>query len=345
MLSKEHEETTNSRFTRSPCVSLIILSYNSGKFWDLFNRCVGSLVETEYSAFEVIMVDNGSSDDSVDRISKIYPSIKIVKLPRNIGWCAGNNSAVFSGTAIGELLVFLNSDVVVERNWLKPLVSCILASDKHGSAGPLGRFRTLGGVDLDPVPRLSRTYYADHCSGYCIMVKRDVFLLVKGFNPTYSFYWDDADFAERIRALGYLSIAVPSSIVRHYPGSTIESNRLDKMRAYLLSRNMFYVACQNSEATLLPVSIVLMVLNRFRRSLTMLAMSRADLALSVISGTISGVAKMAEPTKYIGRRGFKDPERLPIVMDFFYLFLNVRSANKLAQRMLRKSIRLPSIAP
>src|SRR5665647_2274421 len=106
-----------------PSVSIIVLNYNGRKYLD---DCFSSLAKISYpkSRFEVILVDNFSSDGSVGYVRNMYPWVKVAPLSKNYGFTGGNN--VGAGLAKGEYLVFLNNDVVVDVDWLKALVNVVL---------------------------------------------------------------------------------------------------------------------------------------------------------------------------------------------------------------------------
>ena len=97
----------------SPKVSVIIVNYNGKK---LLEKCLESLFKVEYDNFEVIVVDNNSTDDSVQFITKIYPSIIIIKLDSNKGFAEPNNLG--AKIAKGDFLLLLNNDTIVTPNFI-----------------------------------------------------------------------------------------------------------------------------------------------------------------------------------------------------------------------------------
>src|SRR5690606_2178324 len=110
-----------------PKVSIMILNYNGRNF---LNRCLSSIEKLNYPAdqFEVILVDNLSTDDSVEFMKLKYPGIKIVQLEKNYGFGGGNNRGL--KYAKGEYLIFLNNDTQVTEKWLLALVE---ASRNHSA--------------------------------------------------------------------------------------------------------------------------------------------------------------------------------------------------------------------
>ena len=102
-----------------PKVSIIIPNYNGKRF---LRDCISSIQGIKYprKRYEIILVDNGSSDSSIDYVQANFPSVKILALRQNYRFTGGNNRGVKIAT--GELLVFLSNDTIVDRNWLHNLV-------------------------------------------------------------------------------------------------------------------------------------------------------------------------------------------------------------------------------
>src|SRR6185369_14794920 len=102
--------------TQSPLVSVIIVYWNGIKYID---RCLQALFAQSFQDFEVILVDNGSVDDSVTEIEKRWPRVQTVRLNKNLGFAAANNIA--AKKARGQWLALLNTDAFPESTWLSAL--------------------------------------------------------------------------------------------------------------------------------------------------------------------------------------------------------------------------------
>ena len=107
-----------SKSVHEPLVSIIVLNYNAG---DLLMDCVRSLFETNYSNYEVIVVDNASKDGSHKKCKEEFDRITLIENTENLGYCEGNNVGIRQ--ANGEFVVILNPDTIMDTNWLKELVS------------------------------------------------------------------------------------------------------------------------------------------------------------------------------------------------------------------------------
>ena len=113
-----------------PVVSIIIVNWNGRTY---LPDCLDSLAGQSFRDFEVVLVDNGSVDESVSFVKDNYPWVKLVPLNENTGFSAGNNRGLKH--AIGEYIVTLNNDTRAESDWLETLVR---TADTHPTAGMVG---------------------------------------------------------------------------------------------------------------------------------------------------------------------------------------------------------------
>ena len=110
-------------------VSIIIVNYNGRQ---LLEKCLKSLDQTSFKSFEIIVVDNASTDTSVSYLQSTYPKIKLIRLASNTGFANGNNEAL--PYVKGEYVLFLNNDTHVKKDFFEPLIEVL---DKN---------KTIGGV-------------------------------------------------------------------------------------------------------------------------------------------------------------------------------------------------------
>lgn len=332
-----------------PFVSIIVLNYNSEKFLGLFDDCVRSVLDTDYPAFEVLLIDNGSTDNCgqsvFDKYCKFYLNLKLIKLPSNLGYSGGNNYGSQCISQKAELIAFLNSDVLVAKDWLLPLVKGISSDTKAGAVGPSGTFVTLGVMPCPLKRELESPYYANHILGHCLLVRRSVFNLVHGFNSSYFMYWDEVDFCERIRAVGYESLVIPSTKVRHLASSSFGANKMMVQRSFWLSRNMFYLVYQNYVASRVPLAVAVIFLNRTKRAISLGLRSKDPFnMIAVIRGTMAGFLFMKNASRVGHRRGpFKDPTLLPPVVDLLYILLPPKLVESVVQTIILRNVRRASL--
>lgn len=233
-----------------PLVSVIIVNYN-GKM--LLKQCLPSLLQTDYPNYEIIVVDNGSSDGSTKFVKENFPTVKVIQLNKNYGYTGAVNSGV--KYAKGELLAILNNDITVERTWLKELVKVILEKPNAGSVTPkkllMGHPQILDGAGgrinilLEGVDRgyleLDRGKYNNiepipYPPGAAYLILREIaskcgYLL----DPDFFMYFDDPEVGARLHFLGYTTYYVPSSVVYHKRGAS--GGHLDPKNLFLFRRN------------------------------------------------------------------------------------------------------------
>lgn len=229
---------------RFPKVSVLILTYNSRKYLD---RCFISLEKQTYPNYEVVMVDNASTDGSVEFVRENFPWVKIIALDKNYGYAEAYNTAVRQVKS--KYVVFLNPDVEVECNWLEELVkvaesdedikicgSRILFYDNKdiiqndgGWITPIG-----GGLSRNHLKRaievkIPKTpQYVGYAHGASMLVDRHTFLKLGGFDPDYFMYHEEVDLCWRAWLWGYKVAYVPTSIVYHDIGGSSGAKSLSK---------------------------------------------------------------------------------------------------------------------
>lgn len=218
-----------------PLISVIVLNYNSRQFLEL---CLKSLFNTKYKNFEVVFVDNASTDGSVELINNRYgnnPNLKIIKNSDNLGFAKGNNVGVKHSR--GDYIVFLNPDTQVHPNWLKQLIKTMQSDQTIGAAQSklllaqngnrlesTGHFidycgieslestQITGQMDSNQHNKINDIFYA---RGAAMIVKRKVLEEVGLFDHVYFTDHEEIDLCWRIRLKGYRIVCVPTSIVYH----------------------------------------------------------------------------------------------------------------------------------
>ncbi len=115
-----------------PRVSICIANLNG---WRYLSQCIGSIKKLEYpqEKIEIIVVDNGSTDQSTELLARNFPEVKTVKNSHNMGFASANNQA--AEAAEGEYLAFLNNDTRVDKNWLTELIRPVLGSREVAASG------------------------------------------------------------------------------------------------------------------------------------------------------------------------------------------------------------------
>jgi len=218
----------------APRVSIVIPVYNKIEYTV---ACLRSLAEhAGATAFEVIVVDDCSSDTTAERLAQI-DGVRAIRNAQNLGFIGSCNAG--AQAARGEFLLFLNNDTIVTAGWLEALLRCAEEEPDAGLIGaklvyPDGRLQEAGGIVFsdgsgwnygrfeDPNdPRYSFRRDADYCSGAAVLLRRDLFNQLGGFDMRYApAYYEDTDLAFAVRAAGKKVLYEPRSVVVHFEGVT-----------------------------------------------------------------------------------------------------------------------------
>lgn len=238
----------------APGVSLVVLNWNGA---DLLENYVPSLLQAARrwpGPAQVLVADNGSSDDSVARLQARFPEVEVLELGHNFGFPGGCNRAIEA--ARHDRIILLNSDIGVDPDFIAPLLPYLEQPDVFaatprmfdedgrevtGSAialeFPQGsvvqRWAIDDGVDLvdHPCPTL-------YTSGAAMAFRRSVFLELGGFEELYApYYWEDTDLGYRAWKRGLRSIYEPASRVYHEGSATMKKGGID--RNYFMRRNLY----------------------------------------------------------------------------------------------------------
>jgi len=262
---------------RCPQVSVLVLNYN-GK--EHLEPCFQSLAALNYPAdhLELILVDNGSIDGSVNWMQEHFPTVRIVETGRNLGFAGGNNAG--ARAARGEIVVFLNNDMRVAPGWLTELVAPFRNAPDVACVG--SRILNWDGTRVDFADSgmnfCGYGYQLDHarrvtddsgkirpqisvCGG-AMAVRRDLFLQWDGFDEDYFAFYEDTDLGWRFWVLGYRVLLAPRSIAYHRGHST--ASRLGREKRRLLyERNALLSIIKNYEQEnlnrTLPAALLLLL--------------------------------------------------------------------------------------
>ena len=233
-----------------PLISIIILNYNGGK---LVEDCINSIINSNYSNLEIILVDNDSQDNSHHICKEKFSNIILIENNENLGYCEGNNVGIRK--ANGEFVVILNPDTIVTKDWLDFLIDAykkngegfyqpkLLAADNQKRINSMGNMINLFGFgysrnkgleDKNEIKEVKQITYA---SGACLFVPRITLDKIGYFDSFLFAYHDDLDLGWRGMQLNVKSFLVPKSIVYHAESFSF---KWSKKKFYLLERNRWY---------------------------------------------------------------------------------------------------------
>ena len=219
-----------------PKISIIIVNYN-GK--ELLQKCLESLFKTDYENFEVILVDNNSTDGSIEFVTKNYPKIIVIKLDSNKGFAEPNN--VGAKIAKGEHLLFLNNDTVTSSNFISEMVKVLQKDEQvaicqslllrpNGDVDSSGDFIDKIGIVYNSKTKIDQIKEVSSARGACMMIRKKIFDKLGGFDEKFFFSFEDVDLGWRSWILGYKVVIAPNSIVYHSVGKT--SSKLKSEAAF-----------------------------------------------------------------------------------------------------------------
>ena len=220
-----------------PLVSILIVSYNGAK---VLADCLASLGQITYPQFEVIVVDNASTDSSREVLAQ-HSSVRVLKSDCNRGFAGGNNFGLL--VCCGQFILLLNSDTIVTPDFLQPLVEYLQKSprvgivqgkmilSRHGNALDVcGSFLTSFGFLYhygywkQDSPKYDRSYPVFTVKGACMLFRRELVADVGGylFNEDFFCYYEETDFCHLAWLAGHESHFVHTSTIQHLQGATSE---------------------------------------------------------------------------------------------------------------------------
>ncbi len=260
--------------SKLPKVSIIVLNYN-GKKW--LDNCFQSLAEVDYPNFEVVMVDNDSTDDSVDYVRKRYDWVRVIESGRNGGFAFGMNTGI--KRTRGEYVLLLATDTIATKYFLSRLVE-VAESDPNiivAGASSITQFNSplRSFAECDPntgiasESLLNKVYEdymnrvinsrkdkvrpADTVGGSMMLIKRKLLEDVGLLDETFFMYWEDTEFNWRANLMGYKVVTVRDAVIYHLVSTTsidtgfVYSERWvyefikNKIYAHLKLRSVFYL--------------------------------------------------------------------------------------------------------
>lgn len=228
-------------------VVIVILAYNAARF---IGPCLDALRAHTPLPHRTVVVDNASSDGTLDIVKERYPDVEAVQTGANLGVSKGNNYVLAQYDA--DLHVMLNPDTQVHAGWLEALVEEAESDARIGIVGgkllyPDGRIQHVGGEARPTGPRhvgvlapgesYSEPRDVDFVTLACGLIKREVIERIGYLDEAYTpFYYEDADLCFRARAAGFRVRYTPRCVVTHHEGAAMQKD-ISVAKARILERN------------------------------------------------------------------------------------------------------------
>lgn len=246
--------------TTSPLVSVIVPNWNGAHH---LPTCLGSLRRQTYPYFEVIVVDNGSTDDSRDLLARDFPEVRVVALATNRGYAGGVNAGF--RVARGEILAVLNNDAEADPAWLAEMVAALHRHPEAGMATPkvllFDRRDTLHTAGdycgVDGIPDSRGVWQRDEgqfdaeelifgAAGVAPAYRRTMLDDIGLLDEDFGSYCEDVDLAWRAQLAGYRCIYVPRAVVYHKLSATGGG----PIASFYVARNTIWTIVKNYPSTL-----------------------------------------------------------------------------------------------
>lgn len=260
-------------------VSIAILNWNGTS---LLKRFLPSVIEHSTGA-DIYVIDNASTDDSIDYIGANFPSVKIVKLDHNYGYARGYNEGLKQIDA--DIFCLLNNDVEVTQNWLGPIISKFKANldiaviqpkildlnrkshfEYAGAAGgfidkfgyPYCRGRIFNSLEVDH-GQYNHTHEIFWASGACFFVRSYIFQEFNGFDEDFFAHMEEIDFCWRLNNNNHKVYYEGEAAVYHLGGGTLKN--INPKKTYLNFRNSLYALTKNASGNVFFLVLIRLILD------------------------------------------------------------------------------------
>lgn len=219
-----------------PLVYIILVNYNGYK--DTI-ECVNSLKKISYKNYKIVVVDNASSDNSVEILMEELSNCMIIESKKNIGFAGGNNLGIkYALNHNADYIMLLNNDTIVESQFLNDMINSFNVNNKIGIVGckimyyPEKNIIWYGGGYIDWFKFIGAHYgmrqidkgqcnnkkEIDFVTGCCMLVKREVFEKVDLLSEDYFMYFEDVDFCVKVKNAGFMIWYNPEAVIYHKVG-------------------------------------------------------------------------------------------------------------------------------
>jgi GT2 family glycosyltransferase len=231
-----------------PGCSVIIVNFNGLHH---LKKCLPSILRQHYPDYELIVVDNASTDGSIAFLEKEFPQVKLIRNQENLGYSGAVNAG--SRHASGEYLAVLNQDTQVDPEWLKEMVIAleddqhaamatpkILLMDRSEKINTCGNDITFTGLTFcrgldQPADSYQESAIVSAVSGAAFVIRRFIFEHLAGFDENLFMYFEETDLSLRAMLAGYRCLFVPKSIVYHQ-----YTFRFSPRKCFYQERNRYY---------------------------------------------------------------------------------------------------------
>lgn len=264
-----------------PRVTVVIPNWNGMRH---LPECIDALSAQTFNAFEIVLVDNASSDDSVAWVKEHFPFIRVIERKDNGGFAAAVNAGIVSSRC--EYVALLNNDTAVDQGWLQALVHALdghpiydFAASKMSlyaqpqllnAAGDVWSLRRMVAECRGYLEPSSQYNEMERVLGACAgaaLYRRSLFAQVGLFDEDFFLMHEDTDFNLRCLIAGKRCLYVPNAMLRHKLGASIAASPEANMKR-LLARNQSLVAAKNLPARMLALRATIWLSSILRQTIS-----------------------------------------------------------------------------
>ena len=279
--------------------SVIIPNWNGASH---LPTCLDALEQQTFTDYEIIVVDNGSTDQSLDLLARGYPETRVIALSYNLGFAGGCNAGLRQ--ASGETLVILNNDTRVEPGWLAELLSALEQHPEAGMATPKVRLwddhrrlhttgdymRSNGIPDSRGVWELDEGQYDQQtyvfgAAGVAPAYRRQMLEEIGLFDADFVSYCEDVDLSWRAQLAGYRCVYVPGAVLYHKVSATGKG----VLRSFMVARNTIWTLVKNLPADMWRRHRREIIVGQWQRCASALRAWRGVEARATLRGQLAGV--------------------------------------------------------
>lgn len=314
--------------------SVIIVNLNG---MEHIESCLGSLFGQTYSDFDVILVDNGSTDGSLDYVKRNFPKVKVLPLEKNTGFAYATNKGIAQTSS--PYIALLNNDIELEASWLQHMIDTIKGDPQTGATA----CKMLNFFDRDIIDAagdvLTRAVSAEarghgekdsgqyDMAGYVFgpcagaaAYRRDVFDQIGLFDERFFAFYEDIDLDFRMQSGGWKVMYVPAAVCFHKRGATVRT--MQRMAVKLHVRNNILFVLKNVPTRTLTRRLPSIVKSRLR---VWSAYSRKGHAVAVLQGLMEAVVRV--PEMLLARKAIQSQRK--VTVDYIESLMDLNAAEAL----------------
>lgn len=300
---------------KKACV--VILNWNGR---ELTLRCLEDLRKSDYREVTPVVVDNGSTDGSIEAMAKSFPDVAIIRNDANRGWAGGSNQGIAWGLAHGfDYLLMLNNDARGDPGMISSLVAAAteiednavtipkiyLGSDPKRFWFATGRVSLGTGIFSNPAfnqmddGQFDSAREAEYASGCCMLIPRGILERIGGFDHTFFSYVEDVEWSIRCRRAGFRIVLCPDARLWHDVSAT--GKKRPAMMRYYLTRNHLWTLRRHASALQFAAAILLLPARSSLRLFRLMIAADAESMWAELRGLWDGLTAKLAPANSVGK--------------------------------------------